>query len=174
MELFAEYWSTDCVNIWKTTINCTGTDGEQHCADQPLSWKLDKDQRRCFDKTWGEAVSDPKENQAPALHCVALYLRGKSPPAPCKPAAVGEDLATKRLLVVAYFLSGILLFISVAFGRIIGYSLIDLATAVFSFLLVIQAIAFLGPYLAIPGIKQTFVDNFREEGKKAGEASWSQ
>jgi hypothetical protein len=80
-------------------------------------------------------------------------------------------LATKRLLSLAYFLSGILLLISVALGTWIEYSLIALANGVFGFLLVVHAVAFLGPYLAISGIKQTYVENFCEERKKAGKES---
>jgi hypothetical protein len=80
-------------------------------------------------------------------------------------------LATKRLVGIAYFLSGLLLLISVALGTWMGYSLIELASGVFAFLLVVQVTGFLGPYLAIPGIKQTFVANFCEERKKAGQES---
>jgi Na+/proline symporter len=81
------------------------------------------------------------------------------------------SIATKRLVGLAYFLAGILLLISVAFGTWIGYSLIELGIGVFGFLLVVQVIGFLGPYLAIPGIKQTFVENFCEERLKAGKQS---
>jgi hypothetical protein len=81
------------------------------------------------------------------------------------------SLATKRLLGLAYVVSSLLLLISVALGTIIGYSLIELGVALFSFLLVIQAGTFLGPYLAIPAINQKFVDNFCEERKKAGRES---
>jgi hypothetical protein len=77
-------------------------------------------------------------------------------------------LGTKRLVGLAYFLSSILLLISVVFGTWIAYSLIALALAVFVFLLAVQVIGFLGPYLAIPGITQTFVENFCEERKKTG------
>jgi hypothetical protein len=91
-----------------------------------------------------------------------VLLRSKSPV---------YALATKRLVSVAYFLASLLLLISVAFGTWIGYSLIALAIAVFGFLLVVQVIGFLGPYLAIPGIKQKFVENFCEDRRKAGKES---
>ena len=76
--------------------------------------------------------------------------------------------ATKRLLGLAYLVSSILLLISVAFGERIGYSLIELAMALFSFLLVFQVAALIGPYLAIPAIQQEFVDNYCDQRKKAG------
>jgi hypothetical protein len=81
------------------------------------------------------------------------------------------SIATKRILSIVYFLAGILLLISAAVGKWIGYSLIELGTGLFGFLLLVQAIGFLGPYLAVPAIKQTFVDNFCEERKKAGRES---
>jgi len=81
------------------------------------------------------------------------------------------SLPTKRLLSIAYFASGLLYVVSVAFGAWIGYSLIDLATGVFGFLLVVHVIGFLGPYLAVPEIKLTFVDNFCEVRKTAGRES---
>jgi len=91
-----------------------------------------------------------------------ILLRSKSPV---------YSLASKRLLFLAYLLSSLLLLISVALGSWIGYSLIALGSAVFAALFVVHAIAFLGPYLAIPGIKPVFVENFCEERKKAGKES---
>ena len=81
------------------------------------------------------------------------------------------SLPTKRLLSIAYFLSGVLLLLAVAFGSWIGYSLIELATTLFSVVLVVHVIGFLGHYVAIPGIQQKFVENFCEERKKAGQES---
>lgn len=81
------------------------------------------------------------------------------------------SLATKRLLAIAYFISGILLLTSVVFGARIGYSLIELAMDLFAFVVVIHVVGLLGGYLAIPGITQTYVENFCEERKKTGKES---
>lgn len=81
------------------------------------------------------------------------------------------SVATKRLLGVAYLISGLLLLISVAAGQLIGYSLIELAMLLFSVLAVIQVFGLLGHYLSIPGAAPKYVDNFCEERKKAGKES---
>jgi hypothetical protein len=94
LELFAK----DCsgrVKIWKTTIKYTGiSTGKYHCADQPLSWKLDQLQQECVDRTWTDVAGDPKKqtpgNQEGALQCVAAYLRGADPATHCQSAADGK------------------------------------------------------------------------------------
>jgi hypothetical protein len=96
LELFAKYYSGQHVNIWKTTIKYTGINiGKYHCADQPLSWKLDQYQRECIDRTWTDVAGDPKENkkgnQEDALRCVAAYLRGEPMKTQCKSAADGKE-----------------------------------------------------------------------------------
>jgi hypothetical protein len=78
---------------------------------------------------------------------------------------------TKRLLAIAYFISGLLLIVSVAFGTRIGYSLIPLANQLLAFVVVVHVIGFLGHYLAIPGITPKYVENFCEERKKIGKES---
>jgi hypothetical protein len=88
-----------------------------------------------------------------------ILVRSKSPV---------YSLATKRLLAVAYFISGLLMLIAVALGDWIGYSLIELGFRVFGLLIVINVVGLLGHYLAIPGIRPKFVENFCEERKKAG------
>jgi hypothetical protein len=77
-------------------------------------------------------------------------------------------LSTKRLLAIGYFVSGLLILIDVVFGDWTGYSHIELTMSIFSILVIINVVGLLGHYLAIPGIKQTFVENFCEERKKVG------
>ena len=96
LELFAKYYRGQNVNIWKTTIKYTGTNEHgNHCADQPLSWKLDLDQQACIDSTWMDVAGDPKNNkrgnQEEALQCVASYLGGENPATHCQSAADGKD-----------------------------------------------------------------------------------
>jgi hypothetical protein len=87
LEVFAKYYGSPRVKIWKTTIKYTGTDtSESHCADQPLSWKLDQSQQNCIVSTWSDVVGSSEENQRPALQCVASYLRGKDEAKFCRPA----------------------------------------------------------------------------------------
>jgi hypothetical protein len=80
-------------------------------------------------------------------------------------------LATKRLLAIAYFISGLLMLVAVALGDWIGYSLIEVAFRALLLLIVVNVVGLLGHYLAIPGIKPKFVENFCEERKKAGKES---
>src|SRR5580704_4781441 len=96
------------------------------------------------------------------LGTAVILLRSRSPV---------YSLSTKRLLAIAYFISGMLLLISVAFGVRIGYSLIALAIQLLAFVVVVHVIGFLGHYLAIPGITQKYVENFCEERKKIGKES---
>lgn len=70
------------------------------------------------------------------------------------------SLSTKRLLAIGYFISGVLVLMDVALGEWIGYSHIELAMLIFSQLTVVNIIGFLGHFLIIPGMKQTFVENF--------------
>jgi len=90
LELFAKYYAAEHVNIWKTTIKYTGqnTDGD-HCADQPLSWKLDQNQQDCIVSTWTKVASAPQGRAA--LQCVASYLRGDDPGKHCQSATDGKD-----------------------------------------------------------------------------------
>jgi len=81
------------------------------------------------------------------------------------------SVATKRLLGVAYLISGLLLLIAVIGGQLIGYSLIELAILLFSVLAVIQVFGLLGHYLSIPGLTPKYVDDFCNERKKAGKQS---
>jgi hypothetical protein len=81
------------------------------------------------------------------------------------------SLATKRLLAIAYFIAGLLMLIAVAFGDWNGYSLIEVAFLILVLLIVVHAVGLLGHYLAIPGIKPIFVEDFCEERKKAGKES---
>jgi hypothetical protein len=80
-------------------------------------------------------------------------------------------LPTKRLMAIAYFVSGALILIDVVMGEWIGYSLIELAMSIFSLLAVVNVVGFLGHYLAIPGIKQIYVDHFCEKRRQAGDDS---
>jgi hypothetical protein len=96
LELFAKYYSSQRVNIWKTTIKYAATNtASDHCEDQPLSWKLDQEQQACIVTTWADVAGDPKQkqagNQEAALQCVASYLRGEPPQTRCKSAADGKD-----------------------------------------------------------------------------------
>jgi hypothetical protein len=81
------------------------------------------------------------------------------------------SVATKHLIGLAYFISALLLLIPVA-QRVAfqyeDYSLIEPAVEIFSFLVVIQSIGFLGPYLAIRPIIPEYIDNFCEERRKPG------
>jgi hypothetical protein len=91
LELFAKVYSGQHVNIWKASIKYTGTNsGLYHCADQPLSWKLDQYQQKCIDLTWSDVVSDPKKNQRGDLQCVAAYVRGDAMTTQCQ-SAYGEE-----------------------------------------------------------------------------------
>ena len=92
----------------------------------------------------------------------AIFLRSMSPV---------YSVATKRLLGGAYLISGLLLLIAVIGGRLIGYSLIELAIMVFSALAVIQVFGLLGQYLSIPGMAPKYVNDFCNERKKAGKGS---
>lgn len=78
------------------------------------------------------------------------------------------SLSTKRLLAIGYLISAAVILLDVAFGQWIGYSHIALGVTIFPVLLVVNVVGFLGPYFAIPGIKQEYVENFCEERKKFG------
>ena len=80
-------------------------------------------------------------------------------------------LSTKRLLAIGYLVSGILILIDVAIGGWIGYSHIELAIDIFSLLLVVNVVGFLGHYLAFPSMKQTYVEDFCQVRGKAGDGS---
>jgi hypothetical protein len=80
-------------------------------------------------------------------------------------------LSTKRLMAIGYFVTGGLIIMDVALGEWIGYSHIALAMSVFSLLVVVNVVGFLGHYLALPGIKQTFVDHFCDRRKEAKDGS---
>ena len=75
------------------------------------------------------------------------------------------SLSTKRLMAMGSFAAGVLLLIDVALGQWIGYSHIQLANMLFAMLLAANAIGFLGHYLAIRGVQQTFVEDFCEKRK---------
>jgi hypothetical protein len=83
-----------------------------------------------------------------------------------KSASAVYSLSTKRLLAVGYFIAGGLILMDVALGSLIGYSHIALGMTIFSALLIVHIVGLLGHYLAIPGIKQTFVEDFCEQRKK--------
>jgi hypothetical protein len=80
-------------------------------------------------------------------------------------------LSTKRLMAIGYFISGALIILDVALGDWIGYSHIPLAMSVFSLLVVVNVVGFLGHYLALPAIKQTFVEHFCDRRKEAKDGS---
>jgi hypothetical protein len=80
-------------------------------------------------------------------------------------------LSTKRLLAIGYFVSGALILMDVALGQWIGYSYIGFSMSIFSVLMVVNVVGLLGHYLALPGIKQTFVEHFCDERKKLGDSS---
>lgn len=81
------------------------------------------------------------------------------------------SVATRRLLGMAYLISGLLTLIAVIGGQLIGYSLIELALLLFSALAVIQVFGLLGHYLSIPGATPKYVDDFCNERKKTGKES---
>lgn len=91
-----------------------------------------------------------------------IFLRSKIPV---------YSVATRRLLGLAYFISGLLILISVTAGQFIGYSLIELGMLLFSALAVIQVFGLLGHYLSIPGATPKYVNDFCNERKKAGKES---
>jgi hypothetical protein len=73
------------------------------------------------------------------------------------------SLETRRLLGIAYLVSGLLIAIAVVAGDWIGYSFIELGTQLFSILVLIHAVGLLGPYLALRGITQQFVPDYGEQ-----------
>jgi hypothetical protein len=73
------------------------------------------------------------------------------------------SLETRRLLGIAYLVSGLLIAIAVVAGDWIGYSFIELGTHVFSVLVLIHAVGLLGPYLALRGITQQYVPDYCEQ-----------
>ena len=81
------------------------------------------------------------------------------------------SLPTKRLLGVAYLLSGGLIVAAVALGQWIGYSYITIGLGIFGFLAIVHVIGLLGPHFSIAGISQKYVENFCEERKKAKKES---
>jgi predicted acylesterase/phospholipase RssA len=80
LELFGKYYRDEHVNVWKTGISYTGTG---HCADAPLSWKLDSEQQACIDRTWEDVLTGQKG----ALQCVSSYVGGADPRSYCGLAA---------------------------------------------------------------------------------------
>jgi hypothetical protein len=74
--------------------------------------------------------------------------------------------STKRLMAIGYFASGALALLDVAFGEWIGYSHIAVGVGVFGVLVLANVVGLLGPYLTIPGLQQTYVENFCERRKK--------
>jgi hypothetical protein len=76
-------------------------------------------------------------------------------------------LPTKRLMSITYFAAGVLILADVTFGQWIGYSHIALGAAIFSALLIINAVGLVGHYVAIPGIKLTYIENFCEQRTSA-------
>ncbi len=88
-----------------------------------------------------------------------------------KSASLVYTLPTKRLLAMGYVASGALILMDVGLGDRIGYSHIELAMAIFSLLVVANVVGLLGHYLAIPGIKQTFLERFCDDRKRATDGS---
>ena len=80
-------------------------------------------------------------------------------------------LSTKRLLAIGYLVSGVLILVDVAIGGSIGYSHIELAVTIFSLLLVVNVVGFLGHYLAMRPMMQTYVEDFCKVRGKAGAGS---
>lgn len=80
-------------------------------------------------------------------------------------------LSTKRLMAIGFFVSGALVLLDVALGEWIGYSHIAVGVAVFGALMLANAVGFLGPHLAIPGVQQTYVEDFCERRKKETDSS---
>jgi hypothetical protein len=81
------------------------------------------------------------------------------------------SLPTKRLLALAYLISGGLLLLSVGLGQWIGYSYIELGTKIFALLVAVHAIGMLGPHFSVAGISRKYVENFCEERKRAAKGS---
>ena len=79
--------------------------------------------------------------------------------------------ATKRLIAIAYLVSGGLIVLSVSLGEFIGYSHIELAMRIFGLVVIVHLIGMFGHYLSIPGISQKYVENFCEERRRAGKES---
>jgi hypothetical protein len=69
-------------------------------------------------------------------------------------------------MAIGYFASGALALLDVAFGEWIGYSHIAVGVGVFGVLVLANVVGLLGPYLTIPGLQQTYVENFCERRKK--------
>jgi hypothetical protein len=90
LELFAKYYGTrqPKLHVWTTSIAYVGTNIYRpqdkrvlNCTEQPLSWKLDEDQRLCITRTWEDEVKyRPSE-----LQCVKTY-------ASVKPSVSGTEL----------------------------------------------------------------------------------
>ena len=81
------------------------------------------------------------------------------------------SLPTKRLLGVAYLLSGGLIVAAVLLGQWIGYSYIGIGLEIFGFLAIVHVIGLLGPHFSIAGISQKYVENFCEERTRAAKGS---
>ncbi len=81
------------------------------------------------------------------------------------------SLPTKRLLGVAYLLSGGLIVAAVSLGQWIGYSYIGIGLEIFGFLAIVHVIGLLGPHFSIAGISQKYVENFCEERTRAAKGS---
>ncbi len=86
-------------------------------------------------------------------------------------ASTVYSLPTRRLIAIAYILSGGLIVVAVALGQWIGYSYIEIALEIFAFLAVVHVIGLLGPHFSIAGISQKYVENYCEERKKTGKGS---
>jgi hypothetical protein len=85
LAFFGRYYGTQGVRVWKVSVNYNGTD---ECAEAPLSWKLDYDQRQCISDTWN---LDVVTHQQSALQCVAAYVNGQDPEGKCKRAEAAEE-----------------------------------------------------------------------------------
>lgn len=81
------------------------------------------------------------------------------------------SLPTKRLMAIGFFVSGFLVLLDVALGSRIGYSHIAFGMDIFALLMLVNTVGFLGHYLAIPGMKQTYVEDFCERRKKETDGS---
>ena len=84
MSLFARYYATRNIHVWRTRIEYNGIDS---CADAPLSWKLDEGQQQCITDTWSALVN----SKPAALACISDYLAGRNPGTNCENPAVSIE-----------------------------------------------------------------------------------
>ncbi len=85
LAFFGKFYGTQGVRVWKVAVEYNGTG---HCAEAPLSWKLDQEQQQCIPDTWNNNVVP---GQQTALQCIAAYVNGEDPAGKCMLAAADKE-----------------------------------------------------------------------------------